>query len=86
MPFWLFVRGKTEERTLSISPQGISTELGSRKGEVAWGKVRLVENAGRHALIVGATGNAFLVAGRAFNGPDHPAQFVEEINSWRNKA
>jgi len=33
--------------------------LAHAKGEVPWGKVRLVENAGRHVLIVGATGNAF---------------------------
>jgi len=83
MPLWLFVRGKTKERTLSISVQSISTEIGSRKGEVPWGKVRLVENAGCHVLIVGATGNAFLIPGRAFSGPEQQAQFVQEINSWR---
>ena len=68
------------------SPQGISTEIGSRKGEVPWGKVRLVENAGRHVLIVGATGNAFLIPGRAFGGPEQQAQFVQEVNSFQKKA
>jgi hypothetical protein len=86
MPLLLFVRGKTEERTLSISAQGISTEIGSRRGEVPWGKVRLVEDAGRHVLIVGATGNAFLIPGRAFSGPEQQKQFVQEINSWRKRA
>jgi len=86
MPLWLFVRGKTNERTLSISAQGISTEIGSCKGEVPWGKVRLVENAGRHVLIVGATGNAFLIPGRAFGGPEQQAQFVQEVNSFQKKA
>jgi YcxB-like protein len=85
MPLWLFVRGKTDKRTFSISAQGISTEIGSRKGAVPWGKVRLVENAGRHVLIVGATGNAFLIPTRAFNGPEQQAQFVQEIANWRKR-
>ena len=85
MPLWLFVRGKTEERTLSVSARGISTEIGARKGEVPWGKVRLVENAGRHVLIVGTTGNAFVVPGRAFTGPDKQTEFVQEIDSGRKR-
>jgi len=86
MPLSLFVRGKTEERTLSVSAQGISTEIGARKGEVPWGKVRLVENAGHHVLIVGTTGNAFLIPERAFSGPEQRAQFVREIKDWKKAA
>ncbi len=31
MPFWLFVLGKTEERRLSVSAQGISTEISNTR-------------------------------------------------------
>lgn len=84
MPMWLFLRGKTSERTLTVSPDGISTQIGSLKGQVPWSKVRLVADASNHVLIVGATGNAFFIPGRAFQGPEHKAQFIERIMSWRS--
>jgi hypothetical protein len=86
MPLWLFVRGKTAERTLSISERGISTEIGSLKGEVPWGKVRLVQDTGHHVLIVRGTGNAFLIPRRAFSSPEQLTQFVQEVDGWRNRA
>lgn len=84
MPIVLFLRGKTSERTLSVSSDGISTQIGSMKGQVPWSKVRLVTDAGRHVLIVGKTGNAFFIPGRAFQGAEHRAQFIERIDSWRS--
>jgi hypothetical protein len=83
MPVWLFLRGKKEERTLSISPQGIATEIGSRKGEAPWAKVSLVSNSGRHLLIASATGNAFFLPERAFNDPEQKAEFIRAIDNWR---
>jgi len=83
MPLWLFIRGKTSERTLSISANGISTEIGSLKGQVPWGKVKIVTDARQHVLIVGTTGNAFIIPSRAFQGPDQRAQFIEQIQHWR---
>ena len=84
MPLWIFLRGKTGERTLKVSQQGISTEISSRKGQVSWNKVRVVSDTGRDVLIVGATGNAFFIPNRAFSGPDQRAQFIEQVNQWRN--
>ncbi len=83
MPLWLFIRGKTDERTLTISPEGISTEIGSRKGQIPWTKVKVVATTSAHVLIVGATGNAFFIPGRAFQGLDQQAQFVQQIDHWR---
>jgi hypothetical protein len=83
MPLWLFIRGKTAERTLTVSPEGISTEIGSLKGHVPWSKVKLVTFASQHVLIVGATGNAFFIPSRAFQGPEEKAQFIKEIDHWR---
>ena len=83
MPVWLFIRGKTSERTLTASSEGISTEIGSLKGRIPWSKVRLVTAASQHVLIVGSTGSAFFIPSRAFQGPDHQAQFLAQINHWR---
>lgn len=73
MPLWLFLRGKTSERTLTVSQNGISTQIGSMKGEIPWSKVKLVAKAHEHVLIVGASGNAFFIPGRAFEGPNQKA-------------
>jgi YcxB-like protein len=83
MPLGLFLRGKTAERRLTVSKDGISTQIGSMKGEVPWSKVKLIASAGEHVLIVGRTGNAFFIPGRAFQRPEDKAQFIEQIASWR---
>jgi YcxB-like protein len=84
MLLWLFIRGKTDERTLTVSPDGISTQIGSLKGQIPWSKVKLVTRTNRHVLIVGATGNAFFIPSRAFQGPDQQAKFVTQIDHWRH--
>ncbi len=86
LPIWLFLRGKTSERTLTVSPDGISTQIGSLKGDVPWNKVKLVADAGNHVLIVGVTGNSFFIPGRAFQGPEQKTQFIKQITSWRSGA
>jgi hypothetical protein len=83
MPLWLYIRGKTDERTLTISGDGISTEIGSLRGQIPWSKVKLVNDTGSHVLIVGATGNAFLIPGRAFQGPDQRSEFLTQIDCLR---
>jgi len=84
IPTWLFLRGKTSERTLSVSSDGISTQIGSMKGQVPWGKVSLVADTSNHVLIVGTIGNAFFIPARAFQGPEHQAKFIEQIDSLRS--
>jgi len=84
MPLWLFIRGKTDERTLTVSREGISTEIGSHRGHVPWKKVKLVTDTRRHVLIVSATGNAFLIPTRAFQGSEQQAQFMKAIDHWRD--
>ncbi len=81
---WIFLRGKTNERTLSVSELGISTEIGSLRGQVAWSKVSRVSDKGNYVLIVGTSGNAFFIPGRAFSGPAQRAQFITEIARCRN--
>jgi hypothetical protein len=83
---WQFVRGKTDARTLTVSDKGISTEIGSLKGQVPWTKVRQVTDAGQYVVIVGAAGNALFIPARAFSGPDQQAQFITQIEDWRRTA
>ena len=85
MPLWLFIRGKTDERMLTISPEGIATEIGSLKGQLPWSKIKLVTETSRHhVLIVGASGNAFFIPSRAFEAPGQQAEFMTQISRWRN--
>jgi len=79
MPVWLFIRGKTDERILTISPEGIATEIGTLKGQLPWSKIKLVTETNRHVLIVGATGNAFFIPSRAFKAPGQQAEFMTQI-------
>jgi len=83
MPVVFFVRGKTNERTLTVSQDGISTQIGRHKGQVPWSKVRLVRDTGTFILIVGPTGNAFFIPGRAFSGPREHSEFTAQIDRWR---
>lgn len=74
MPVWLYIRGKTDERTLTVSEEGISTEIGSHKGQVPWSKVKLIADAGQHLLVVGRGGNAFFIPNRAL--------FLKQLEGW----
>jgi hypothetical protein len=83
MPLWLFIRGKTEERTLTVSPEGLSTEIGSLKGQIPWREVKLIAEASQHVLITSSVGNTFFIPARAFQGPEQKVQFTKQINNWR---
>lgn len=82
----VFVRGKTAERTLSVSEHGISTQIGSIDAEVPWAKVKEVKDSGSYILIVGRSGNSFFVPSRAFSGAAERNQFLSEIRRWHRTA
>jgi hypothetical protein len=82
VPLWLFISGKTGKRTLTISSDGISTQIGRLRGQVPWNKVRVVTETPQFVLIVGTTGNAFFIPHRAFAGLEHQGHFVAEIKRW----
>ncbi len=83
MPLWLFLRGKTALRTLTVSSDGISTQIGRLKGNVPWAKVKMVKDASEYVLIASASGNSFIIPSRAFAGPNQRSQFLREIDAWR---
>jgi hypothetical protein len=82
----VFVRGKTEERTLSVSERGVSTRIGSIDAQVPWAKVKEVKDSGSYILIEGRSGNSFFVPSRAFHSAEERTEFLSEIQRWRRAA
>jgi len=81
---WVTIRGKTARRKLTISRDGISTEIGTMKGRVPWGKVRVVTDTTKFVLIALTNGNAFFIPNRAFLDLKHRNQFLARIEDWMN--
>jgi hypothetical protein len=79
---WVFLRAKTKVRTLSISDQGIYTEIGRIKADYRWNKVKQVKDVGEYILVVNRTGNAFFIPNRAFTAMEQRAEFLEKIKQW----
>jgi hypothetical protein len=77
-----FISAKTSMRSLAISPVGISTQIGSRHGEVPWQNVRIVSQESDYILIARANGNAFFIPERAFTTVEQKHDFLAQIRSW----
>ena len=84
LPAMLFIRGKTAKRSLTISSEGITTEIGSLNARIPWRKVKIIAKTDRYVLISRANGNAFFIPSRAFSGPEQQAEFVTKIQNWTN--
>lgn len=82
MPLWLFIRGKTGRRTLTISPSGIYTEIGRLRAQVPWRKIKLVKPTEQYILIAKLGGNSFFIPHRAFSRSDEREQFLADIGRW----
>ncbi len=83
MPLWLFVRGRTGKRTLTVSADGIYTEIGRIRAQIPWRQVKLVTESEQYILIARLGGNSFFIPVRAFSGRDSRDQFLAEIDRWR---
>ena len=79
MLLWIFVRGKTAMRTLTVSRDGISTEIGRVKAQIPWSKVRTVTDTSEFVLIARTNGNAFFVPHRAFSDAGQKALFLKSV-------
>src|SRR6185437_4565887 len=76
VPLWIFFRGKTSKRTLKVSKDGISTQIGRISGTVPWSKVSGISSAPEFLLILRNNGNAFFVPNRAFDAAGGKDQFL----------
>lgn len=82
----IFVRGKTTERTLSVSEQGIFSDADNIQARLPWTSVKEVKDSGTYILIEGRSGNSFFVPSGAFRGSDERKQFLSEIRRWHRAA
>ncbi|HEV2464357.1 MAG TPA: YcxB family protein [Acidobacteriaceae bacterium] len=80
----LFVRAKTSKRSLTISPEGISTSVGKLQGQTPWRKIKVVSVTDEIILIAGANGNAYFIPNRAFSSPGQRSEFVDKVRNWMN--
>lgn len=86
LPILLFLTAKTSRRTLTISPDGISTSIGTRSAQIPWKTVKIVKDSGTFILISRTNGNAFFIPDRAFVSPDDRVHFMEQVGLWRGKS
>ena len=80
---WVFLRAKTKERTLTISEQGVHTEIGKIKADYPWTKVKQIKDVQQYLLVVNRAGNAFFIPNRAFTSAQARTEFLELANEWR---
>lgn len=86
LPIMLFIRAKTSKRWLTLSPDGISTQIGTIRGGVSWKQIKVISETDRYVLISRASGNAFFVPSRAFSNSEQRAEFVTRAKRWANIA
>jgi hypothetical protein len=83
---WPQIRFKRAERTLSVSPGGWTTKIGSLTGTRSWSEVReIIEEPGT-ICIVGTNRNALIIPARAFEGEDARRHFSADIRQWHQSA
>jgi hypothetical protein len=74
---WYFRRtAKKDKRTLSISPVGITTQVGSKHGEIAWSQVENLWVTQEYVFIVRGNLNAFVIPKRAFRDDEERIAFI----------
>ena len=81
---WLFLRAKTSRRSITISPEGISTRIGELEGETPWRQIKIVSVTEQNVLIARGNGNAYFIPNRAFSSPEEKAEFTDAIRNWMN--
>jgi YcxB-like protein len=84
LPIVLFIRGKTSNRSFTVTPEGISTEIGTIRAQISWQKIKVISVTDSCILIARVNGNAFYVPDRAFSSPEHKVEFVDRIKGWAN--
>ncbi len=84
MPAFLFLRGKTTLRTLTISQEGIHTEIGKMKADRPWSSIKVVSESNSFVVLAGASGNAFFIPDRAFSGLEQKAEFLAMVRGWKS--
>jgi hypothetical protein len=85
-PLYPLLRFKSDERTLEIAPTGISTTIGRKSGQIAWGQVADIDSHAQRIFIIGKNGNSFIVPDAAFSNDAERTEFIELANRWLREA
>jgi hypothetical protein len=75
---------KPQQRTLTISQEGIQTSIGAQTGTIPWAKVADVVDDGDYIFVIGRTGNSFLIPSRAFASSGQRNAFLEMLAKYRS--
>ncbi len=86
IPVISFLTAKTQKRTLSISPEGIETKIGSQEGKIPWKAVDSITAAQDKILITGKNANAFSIPSSAFKSTEQRQQFIDLASRYHANA
>ena len=76
------LRFKPQERTLTASPDGLSSSIGSRSRTMAWSKVGDVVEWDGVVRVTSRYGNAMLIPFEAFGSTKERQEFVSSCRTW----
>lgn len=82
LPIYPLLRFKSQMRTLTISPQGIHTQIGNLSREISWRAIGRMRREGDRLYIVGKTGNSFAVPDHAFSSTLDRDAFETAAREW----
>ena len=77
---------KPQVRTLTVSEDGIQTNIGNKSGSVKWNEIRSIEDTNDLKIMVRRNQNAFLIPQRAFQSEKKRCTFLEAIQTWQSKS
>lgn len=83
LPLYPLLRFRPQTRTLTITPEGISTHIESRWfREEVWSRINSIERRGDRLYLMGHGANLFGVADRAFPSDAERDAFEEQARTW----
>ncbi len=84
LPVFLRLRTKKGVRTLTVTPEGISTRIGRLSGDVPWEKVARIDVTDEYVFIMRTNLNAFVIPHRAFSDNNRRVEFISLCNNYRS--
>ncbi len=86
LPVYPLLLYKSEERMLTIGPQGVVTSIGDLSGEVRWAAIARVQADGDRVYLIGKQGHAFTIPSTAFTSSEERGRFVDQcVLFWQNR-
>jgi hypothetical protein len=74
---------KPEERTLTVSEDGITTRIGKKTGTAKWEEIATIQDLPQMTAVMSKSGNAFLIPHRAFNSENEKSDFLTAVRTWQ---